>query len=258
MPEAIVVVPCFNEERRLREDDFVALVRDGEVRLLFVDDGSTDGTAGRVRAMADQAGGRIGLLQLQQNRGKGEAVRAGLLRALTGSPAAVGYVDADLSTPPEEILRLHQALDRPGVSVVMGTRIRLLGTRIQREAIRHYLGRVFATAASLALQLPVYDTQCGAKFFRAGDPLRRALAQPFRSRWAFDVELIGRLLTGSPSLSPAEFLEVPLVRWTDVSGSRLGSGQMIGAAIDLIAIAAELRRKRRVRSGATEAGPARG
>jgi glycosyltransferase involved in cell wall biosynthesis len=255
MPEAVVVVPCFNEERRLRDDDFVALVRDGELRLLFVDDGSTDATASRVRAMADRTGGRIALLQLPENRGKGGAVRAGLLHALTGSPAAVGYIDADLSTPPEEVLRLHEALERPGVAVVMGARIRLLGTQIRREAIRHYLGRVFATVASLVLRLPVYDTQCGAKFFRVGEPLRRALVQPFRSRWAFDVELIGRLVTGSPALSAAEFLEVPLVRWTDVSGSRLGSGQMVGAAIDLMAIAVELRRKRR---GATVADPARG
>jgi len=245
MPEAIVVVPCFNEERRLRDDDFVALVRDGEVRLLFVDDGSTDATASRVRAMSERAGGRIALLQLPTNRGKGEAVRAGLLHALTASPVAVGYIDADLSTPPEEILRLQQALERPGVSVVMGARIRLLGTRIEREATRHYLGRVFATVASLILRLPVYDTQCGAKFFRVGEPLRRALAEPFRSRWAFDVELIGRLLTGSPALSSAEFLEVPLARWTDVSGSRLGSTQMMGAAMDLVAIAAELRKRRR-------------
>jgi dolichyl-phosphate beta-glucosyltransferase len=244
MPEAVVVVPCFNEERRLREDDFLALAGSG-LRLLFVDDGSTDRTRDRLRALAGRGDGTIDLLALETNRGKGEAVRLGLLRALEGGPDTVGYVDADLSTPTEEILRLRAELDERRVAVVMGSRVRLLGTRIDRHAGRHYLGRVFATAASLILRLPVYDTQCGAKFFRASETLRQALDRPFRSRWAFDVELIGRLLHGRPPVAASDFLEVPLQRWTDVSGSRLRPVGMLSAAVDLLAVAADLRRMRK-------------
>ena len=61
---------------------------------------------------------------------------------------------------------------------------------------RHYVGRLFATASSLILDMTVYDTQCGAKVLRAGPALRAALATPFHSRWAFDVELLGRLHNG--------------------------------------------------------------
>jgi glycosyltransferase involved in cell wall biosynthesis len=198
-----------------------------------------------LRALSARAGGRIEVFRMTRNGGKAEAVRRGLLHALESSPALVGYVDADLSTPVDEILRLFHESERRGVAVVMGARVRMLGRVIERRALRHYLGRLFATAASLVLRLPVYDTQCGAKFFRADEPLRRALESPFRSRWAFDVELIGRLLTGTPRVDAKDFLEVPLGRWTDVSGSRLGAWQMIGAGIDLVAIGGELRRRRR-------------
>ena len=89
----------------------------------------------------------------------------------------------------------------------------MLGYDIDRSAVRHYLGRVFATAASLILQARVYDTQCGAKLFRAGPALSDALATPFLSRWAFDVEFLGRLLIGSPAVPPlplSAVVEVPL------------------------------------------------
>src|SRR5262249_44393814 len=151
--EAVVVVPCFNEERRLRDDDFLALGREPGIRLLFVDDGSTDRTFSHLQSLRERADGHVELLQLAKNSGKAEAVRRGLLRALEGSAAVVGYVDADLSTPVDEILRLCRELDRRGATVVMGARVRLLGSRIDRHEMRHYLGRVFATAASAILRL---------------------------------------------------------------------------------------------------------
>src|SRR5262249_2573821 len=64
MPEAVVVVPCFNEERRLRDDDFLALAGEPGFRLLFVDDGSTDGTFSRLESLRGRADGRVELLRL--------------------------------------------------------------------------------------------------------------------------------------------------------------------------------------------------
>ena len=171
-----------------------------------------------------------------------------MLAALAEGARIVGYVDADLSTPVGEILRLLAELERRRAVVVMGARVALLGTTIRRQPHRHYLGRLFATAASVVLGLPVYDTQCGAKFFRATPTLGGALATPFRSRWIFDVELAGRLLLGAggtPPLRAGDFLEVPLQQWTDVSGSKLGALHMMRAAWDLVVIAGELRALRR-------------
>jgi dolichyl-phosphate beta-glucosyltransferase len=107
---------------------------------------------------------------------------------------------------------------------------------------------VFATFASIFLRIPVYDTQCGAKVFRATPALREALATPFRSSWVFDVELLGRLLRGSPTVGPvplAEFEEMPLREWRDVGGSRLTPFGMARAAADLFVVGFRLNRQRR-------------
>ena len=93
--------------------------------------------------------------------------------------------------------------------------------------MRHYLGRAYATLASSALGITVYDTQCGAKVFRVNDALGAALAEPFRSAWAFDVELLHRLLHGSATaeaIAEDALVEVPLTTWRDVGGSKLRFG----------------------------------
>src|SRR5262245_14365777 len=179
MPGLTVVVPCYNEADRLDVAPLLAYI-DGhaDASFLLVNDGSTDATASVLERAAAERPGRIRALQLAPNRGKAEAVREGLRDALAAGADVVGYLDADLSTPPAQIDDLRAALARPGVQVAIGARIGMLGYDIDRSAVRHYLGRVFATAASLILQARVYDTQCGAKLFRASPDPAEALAAP--------------------------------------------------------------------------------
>ena len=219
MTHSTIVIPCFNEARRLPAEQVQALGQVPGIRLLLVDDGSTDGTPLLLERICRALGGKARVLRLERNQGKAEAVRNGLLAALEWGSDFVGYLDADFATPGDEMVRLLGVLHDGSEQVALGSRVALLGTKIERKASRHYLGRFFATFASLILRLPVYDTQCGAKAFRASAALARALEDPFHARWAFDVELIGRLLAGG--LTPNDFVEVPLRRWADVRGSRL-------------------------------------
>jgi dolichyl-phosphate beta-glucosyltransferase len=245
MPERpLVVIPCYNEERRIDAQSLVALAKSGRLRLHFVNDGSTDGTLRVLKALRSSSPA-VEVLDLPRNVGKAEAVRLGLLHGIDAGASIIGYYDADQATPPNELLRLVDVLsERDHVSFVMAARVALLGRTIERNAVRHYLGRVFATLASITLGLRVYDTQCGAKVFRVTPAVADALARPFRSSWVFDVELIGRLLrnVGDP-MPPSAFEEVPLLEWHDVSGSRLGVAGMVRALLDLLLVAVELNRR---------------
>ncbi len=236
-----IVVPCFNEAARLDPAGLAELADRTAAKIVYVDDGSTDGTAAILRGIVEHAPDRAALVTLPANVGKGESVRRGLLQALGAGADVVGYYDADLATPPAEMARLVATMhDDPDLAVVVGARVGLLGHRIERSMVRHYVGRVFATASSIVLGLEIYDTQCGAKVFRDGPVLRRALAAPFTSRWVFDVELLGRLhhgVDGSTGLPVSAFREVPLGAWRDVHGSKLAPRGALRAVADLARIA---------------------
>jgi len=248
---ATVVVPCYNEGLRLDEHAFARMVANDQIRVLFVNDGSTDNTSERLALLKARAPTHVEVITLRKNSGKAEAVRQGLLAALAGGAEILGYYDADLATPPEELIRLIGIIRTSDVEALFASRVLLLGRAIERSSRRHYLGRVFATAASLALRIAVYDTQCGAKLFRRTSQLRAALTEPFISRWGFDVELLGRLLAGTPDVPPMpldRIIEEPLRAWRDVPGSKLRMRQMIIAGLELGRIGLDLRRRRARRS----------
>ena len=218
-----------------------------DVGLLFVDDGSTDTTSAVLTELVHEVPNRIRGIRLAANQGKAGAVRAGVLVALASDPTFVGFLDADLATPLSAVNRFVTALEaRPELVGVIGARVKLLGTVIDRSAARHYLGRVFATAASLVLKLPVYDTQCGAKLFRAGPLVRAAFGAPFRSRWAFDVELLARLGQAGSGAGPRPagnlVIELALEEWRDVKGSKLAPHAMLRAGLDLAFVRRNARR----------------
>ena len=240
-----IVVPCFDEADRLDPDGLRSLACLAGAGIQLVDDGSTDGTAAVLAALVAADPATFAVTTLATNRGKAEAVRVGLLAALDAGAGIVGYYDADLATPPSEMARLVDVLrGDPTLQVVLGSRVALLGTAIDRSPPRHYVGRLFATASSLILDMTVYDTQCGAKVLRAGPTLRAALKAPFHSRWAFDVELLGRLhrgVGGAAGLPATAFREEPLAAWHDRRGSKLGPVAALRAAWDLVAVARAFR-----------------
>jgi glycosyltransferase involved in cell wall biosynthesis len=210
------------------------------VQFCFVNDGSSDETLPVLLALCREPSVTGFVLDLPRNSGKAEAVRRGLVAALGTGARLVGFWDADLAAPLSELPRLCEVLDAtPGVDVVLGSRVRLLGRHIERSAVRHYLGRVFATGASLTLGLPVYDTQCGAKLLRATPELHAAIAEPFLTRWVFDVELLARLgreyRRGAVPVDQRVY-ELPLERWSDVPGSKVRPWDFVRSGLELARI----------------------
>jgi dolichyl-phosphate beta-glucosyltransferase len=243
-----VVVPCYNEAARLPVEAFVEFARVWPAgRLLFVDDGSTDTTADVIRALAARRPESMAAMSLAQNAGKAEAVRQGMLRAFSDGADAVGFWDADLATPLDVIPRFEDVIDRQAnIDIVMGARVRLLGNAVDRKASRHYVGRGFATVVSWLLHAHVYDTQCGAKLFRATPLVRQLFEAPFLSRWVFDVEILARYLDARHADGKdgrAGIREVPLEEWRDVAGSKIRSRDFFHAGIDLARISLARRRR---------------
>lgn len=245
-----LVVPCYNEAARLQGEAFLAFVdAQAGVHLLFVNDGSRDGTLAVLEHLCARRPDVLRVLDKSRNGGKAEAVRDGLNAALSGDTRydQVGFWDADLATPLEAVPHLLAKLrENKRLEMVFGSRVRLLGRAIHRRPMRHYLGRCFATLASVTLGLPIYDTQCGAKIFRVSTTLGQVLAEPFVSRWIFDVEIIARFLRLKGRAFCCEAIyEFPLHVWSDVGGSKVKASDFFRAVGDL----AKIRRRMRERYG---------
>lgn len=235
----MIVVPCYNEEHRLRADQFRNFFCQSEVRIIFVDDGSTDQTLTLLNSLREGKEDRVFVLRSLANQGKAEAVRMGLNFALDHSAQYIGYWDADLATPLEAISDFMAVFGvKPDLDMVFGSRVKLLGRHVHRKSSRHYLGRVFATVVSSMLRLPIYDTQCGSKIFRVGPGTRALVAEPFCTRWVFDVEILARYIRqlGSPDLAAQRIYEYPLQAWEDVGGSKVGPLDFVVAFRDVVRI----------------------
>jgi dolichyl-phosphate beta-glucosyltransferase len=242
MARTTIVIPCYNEAFRFDAEAFAsALSRDPDLDLIFVNDGSSDGTLALLRDFETAHRDRASAIDQQPNRGKAEAVRTGMLAGFQGDADFVGYWDADLATPLDEIPRFIETFEaHPELQIVIGSRVKLLGRSIERRAPRHYLGRIAATLTSITLRLGVYDTQCGAKLFRNDSAMLNLFEDPLESGWVFDVELIARLIRDRrvQGLSGAETVlyELPLNRWHDVAGSKVKPSSFLRALVEMFRI----------------------
>ncbi len=175
-------------------------------------------------------------------------MRRGLLAALGSGADIVGYYDADLATPPAEMARLVAMLrDSPEVAVVLGSRVALLGSRIERSLPRHYLGRVFATASSVVLGMTVLRHPVR----RQGVPGHTGARAP---RWPHRSTAAGPSMSScwgacrggdatTPGLPTASFVEVPLSEWHDRGGSKLGPVAAVRAGLDLARVRMALKKR---------------
>ncbi len=235
--DLLVVVPCYNEAKRLPTQQFFDYAAQNQwVSFLFVNDGSTDDTLLLLQNMHRQ-NGQIHFLDLEKNGGKAAAVRQGMLYAAEKfSSNYIAFWDADLATPLSEMAPMLEAMKHGNYNVVTGMRLRRLGAKVKRKNSRHYLGRVFATTASNLLNLPVYDTQCGAKIYKTAI-VTTLFNESFITKWLFDIELLARYIAHlGHEDAVRKIYEYPLYSWCDVDGSRLKATDFLKAPLELLKI----------------------
>lgn len=209
-----IVVPAFNEERRLPPtlidmvDFFDRLPLSYEI--IVVDDGSTDSTCEVVRKF-ERVREQVKLIQLPKNYGKGHAIRLGILNS-RGS--AILFADADGATPIDEFHRLYDAI-QSGAEIAIGSRaIASTNTRVTTSIHRKLLGRIFNRCVNTVLLPSIADTQCGFKLFTRNAALFLFKRQ-HADRFSFDVEIL--YIARKAHISIAEIA----INWTNVPGSKV-------------------------------------
>ena len=244
-PSLSVVVPAYNEARRLPAT--LARVRaylrgrGREHEIVVVDDGSSDTTA----QVARDAGADVRVLRHEPNRGKGYAVRRGMLAA-TGARRLI--TDADLSTPIEELAKLEAEIER-GFDVAIGSRA-VAGALIEvhQPAYREVMGRLFNRLVQALLLPGLRDTQCGFKLFTAR-AAQAAFSVSSLDGFSFDVEAL--YVARHRGLRIAE---VP-VTWRNDAATRVGLGGGAAAFADLVRIRLRARRGAYGAPGGRPGGP---
>ena len=223
-----IVIPAFNEERRLPAtlDRILAFEKRSPIafrEILVVDDGSRDGTAALVQAR----GGIIRLLSNPGNRGKGYAVRNGMMAA---AGDWILSTDADLSAPIEELGKLIDAARKENAVVAIGSRaLNRKLVKVHQPVMREISGRAFNIVMRAVTGLPFRDTQCGFKLFQKA-AAREIFPRQIEDGFSFDVEdlLIAQAL-GLRSI------EVP-VEWSNVEGTKVSLAQGVKSFADLVRI----------------------
>ena len=236
--KVVIIIPCYNEADRLDTNKFIDyLSKNSHLHFIFIDDGSTDNTNLIIKQIILKFNSLASLLINETNKGKAESVRLGVIESYKMNPDYIGFLDADLAAPIGEIDNLLKIIKKDKTKeVVFASRIQLIGSEIKRNYFRHFFGRVFATVVSNILNLPVYDTQCGAKIFsrKICDDI---FYEQFISPWLFDVELFARLLNvyGMERTIQMSY-EYPVSKWVDIDGSKVKPIYFLKAPFELLKI----------------------
>ncbi len=225
------MIPAYNEERRLpgtldRILDWLKQANFSFWEVIVVDDGSRDGTSGVVENYG-KIHSAVRLLKNPGNRGKGYAVRNGMLNA---HGDWILYSDADLSTPIEEIEKLRRAVSEQDTAIAIGSRaLEPSLVEIHQPIFREYSGRFFNLVMRSVTGLPFHDTQCGFKLYRA-DAAKLIFEKQQQDGFSFDVEDL--VIAAKLGLRA---VEVP-VRWRNAEGTKVRLTQGIQSFVDLFHI----------------------
>jgi len=233
-----IVIPCYNESERLPFELFKTfLTSHSDFVCCFVNDGSKDDTLTKLQAFQLSIGNQVIIYDMPQNGGKAEAVRAGVSRMLEiSSVQTIGFLDADLATGFDDYKCLLSSLVENNLSMTFGSRKLDSCADIDRSFFRDSMSKAIGLMISTMLNLPIKDTQCGAKVF-SRQAAATVFADGFISKWLFDVEIFFRMKRLFAQQVMTEIGEIPLQAWNDVEGSKLGLKDVLQIPLMLSKIA---------------------
>ena len=233
-----VVIPCYNEETRLKSDEFIDFIeKNSGYHLCFVNDGSTDNTIEVLKKLQRNREHYISIHNCEKNGGKAEAVREGLLyMSKFDDLDYIGFLDADLSTDFEDFDDLVKTIETTDFQIVNGSRISRMGANITKESARKLISMTINLIICKILGMPFKDTQCGAKIMRK-ELIPVAFSTPFFTKWLFDVEIFMRMKNYFGKQKAQQIIcEQPLKRWIHADGSKLSMRDSLKIGFQLLKI----------------------
>jgi YesN/AraC family two-component response regulator len=218
-----VVIPCYDEAKRLLSDDFKKFVHKNlGYHLCFVNDGSKDNTLEVLQEIKKGNETYISIYDCEKNGGKAEAVRLGMLHlAKQNQFDYIGFLDADLSTNFDDFQDLVTTISNSNYKIVSGSRMSRMGADIAKESARKIISQTINFIIRKTLGMEINDTQCGAKIMTK-EIVENTFQKKFLTKWLFDVEIFMRMkkLYGIEEAKKL-ICEKPLNRWVHVDGSKL-------------------------------------
>lgn len=223
-----IIIPCYNEANRLLEEEILLLSKYKNSSIFLVNDGSKDNTLDVINTFSKKYN-NVSVINYDKNEGKATTIFKAIQHLKKSKEYLyIGYLDADFATRAKEYITMFEHLKERKKEYIFGSRISTLSSHIERNTLRHYIGRIVVTILNFRYKLGVYDTQCGAKIFSI-DSIKQVTQVPFFTNWLFDIELFLRLREKSLMSSGIEF---PLNSWKDVSGSKLSLKEFIKIILD--------------------------
>ncbi|MDY8134651.1 dolichyl-phosphate beta-glucosyltransferase [Aquimarina sp. 2201CG5-10] len=220
-----IIIPCYNEEKRLNVSAFLNFInKENNYHLCFVNDGSKDNTIDVLKEIQSANPLKVSVIDVKKNAGKAAAVRVGARYLHSrGDISCIGFIDADLSTDFEDFDGLLKTLKtNKKLSMVFGSRAKNASEGIEKDTLRACFSKIIKMLVFFILRLPIEDTQCGAKVFRA-ELVPVLFEKNFFSRWLFDVEMFLRMKKHyGKAVILDKIYEQPLKRWVHMDDSKLG------------------------------------
>ena len=232
--DLFMIVPCFNEEKRINLDYWNKLSEIPNVHWIFVNDGSSDGTKSLLNQIINSS-----VINLERNAGKAEAIRKGISDTFDKNPAEifqVGYLDADSAFEIEDIKNVVMLSFSKGSTFnsYWGSRVALSGRNITRNNLRHILSRILITIFGYRMGNLPYDPQTGFKIFKFNKEQMAIFDRNFETKWFVDIEILLRFKAVNGK--DMRIWEEPVNTWKDIEGSKIRGLELITVFRDLIKI----------------------